>query len=171
MPPMKLALTLSLVLAGMAPAAVAASIEGDYLEARTADVYTGPCFANGEVNLAGKDAVLAWHVRRGSWNGTPLDGLGVVAVVRASATLGDPHVSPLPARASSRQATMASAAPSWSPAEEDRVARPRTAPSASTTSTAILVPPMSIPATGPAACGVGRGVTLLIDAPSGRARG
>ena len=82
----------------LAPAAHAA-IEGDYLEARTADVWTGPCFANGEVNLAGKDAVLAWHVRTGTWNGTPLDGLTVVAVVRASATLGDPHSDPLPARA------------------------------------------------------------------------
>src|SRR6478609_4807410 len=53
------------------------------------------------------------------------------------------------ASASSRQATIASAAPSWSPTEEDRVARPRTAPEASTTRTAILVPPMSTPATRP----------------------
>jgi hypothetical protein len=89
------ALALSLLLA---PASLAA-IEGDYLEVRTADVYTGPCFANGEVNLAGRDAVLAWHVKEGSWNGARLDGLNVVAVVRASATLGDPHANPLPAKA------------------------------------------------------------------------
>jgi hypothetical protein len=76
----------------------AASITGDYLEARTADVYTGPCFANGEVNLAGKEAILAWHVREGSWDGVEIGGLDVVAVVRARATLGDPHAQPLPAR-------------------------------------------------------------------------
>ena len=76
----------------------AGTIAGDYLEARTADVYTAPCFANGEVNLTGKEAVLAWRVREGSWEGTPLAGLSVVAVVKASATLGDPFANPLPAR-------------------------------------------------------------------------
>lgn len=74
-------------------------IQGQYLEARTADVYTGPCFANGEVNLTGKEAIMAWHVHQGGWQGVPLDGLTVVAVVRAHATLGDPFSSPLPARA------------------------------------------------------------------------
>jgi hypothetical protein len=91
---------LPILLALTLPAAAhAASISGDYLEVRTADVYTGPCFANGEVNLAGKEAVLAWHVRNGEWDGVDLEGLDVVAVVRASATLGDPHAQPLPARA------------------------------------------------------------------------
>lgn len=98
MSPAKTALAL-LLLAASARAVRSAQIEGDYLEVRTADVYTGPCFANAEVNLAGKDAVLAWHVTKGSWNGTRLDGLTVVAVVRASATLGDPHADPLPAKA------------------------------------------------------------------------
>ena len=31
----------------------AQQIRGDYLETRSADVYTGQCFANGEVNLVG----------------------------------------------------------------------------------------------------------------------
>jgi len=75
------------------------SISGDYLEARTSDVYTGPCFANSEVNLAGREAVFAWRVQQGEWKGVPVDGLAVVAVVRASATLGDPSTSPLPAHA------------------------------------------------------------------------
>ncbi len=78
--------------------ASAATIRGDYLEARTADVYTGPCFANSEVNLTGKDAILAWHVREGAWNGVPLDGLSVLAVIKAGATLGDPHADPSPVR-------------------------------------------------------------------------
>lgn len=68
-----------------------AAIRGDYLEARTSDVWTGPCFANGEVNLAGREATLAWRVTEGSWNGVALDGLSVVGIVRADATLGDPH--------------------------------------------------------------------------------
>jgi hypothetical protein len=75
-----------------------AAISGDYLEARTSDVYTGSCFANGEVNLAGREAVVAWRVREGSWNGVPVDGLSVVAAVRAAATLGDPFANPYPAR-------------------------------------------------------------------------
>ena len=92
-------LVLSLVLAVPAMA----QISGQYIEARTADVYTGPCFANSEVNLTGHEAVLAWHIEKGSWTsaggeGAALDGLSVVAVVRASATLGDPYASPLPAK-------------------------------------------------------------------------
>lgn len=75
------------------------AISGDYAEFRNADVYTGPCFANSEMNLAGENAVLAWHVRQGEWSGVPLTNLSVVAVVRASATLGDPYASPLPAKA------------------------------------------------------------------------
>jgi len=45
-----------------------AKITGDYIETRTADVYTGQCFANGEVGLTGDEAILAWHVRSGRWN-------------------------------------------------------------------------------------------------------
>ena len=76
-----------------------AAISGDYLEARTSDVYTGSCFANGEVNLAGREAVVVWRVREGSWEGVPVDGLAVVAAIRAAATLGDPFANPYPARA------------------------------------------------------------------------
>ncbi|MGI8989183.1 MAG: DUF1326 domain-containing protein [Bryobacteraceae bacterium] len=65
------------------------SIYGDYVEARTADVYTGPCFANAEVGLTGQLAVFGWKVSKGAWNGVDLDGLSVVGVVRASSTLGD----------------------------------------------------------------------------------
>jgi hypothetical protein len=78
--------------------AAAGQISGNYVELRTADVYTGPCFANGEMNLAGHEAVLAWQVSEGQWDGVPLAGLNVVAVVRASATLGDPFANPLPAK-------------------------------------------------------------------------
>jgi hypothetical protein len=75
-----------------------AGISGDYAEFRNADVYTGPCFANSEMNLGGENAVLAWHVRNGAWAGVPLTDLSVVAVVHASGTLGDPYANPLPAK-------------------------------------------------------------------------
>lgn len=84
----------------LAPVAVSANggIRGDYLEIRTSDVYTGPCFANAEVNLTGREAVIAWKVREGSWQGVNLTGLTVVAVVKAQSTLGDPYANPYPAR-------------------------------------------------------------------------
>lgn len=77
----------------------AQQIRGDYIETRSADVYTGQCFANGEVNLVGKEAILAWHVQSGSWDGVTLDGLTVAAAVKARATLGDPYGNPYPAEA------------------------------------------------------------------------
>jgi hypothetical protein len=77
----------------------AQQIRGDYVETRSADVYTGQCFANGEVNLVGNQAILAWHIQSGSWDGVPLDGLSVAAAVRAKATLGDPYANPYPAQA------------------------------------------------------------------------
>jgi hypothetical protein len=64
------------------------NLRGQYIEARNADVYTGPCFANGEAGQVGDLAVLGWSIEQGSWEGVPLDGLSVVAVVRASNTLG-----------------------------------------------------------------------------------
>lgn len=73
-------------------------ISGDYLEVRTSDVWTGPCFANGEVNLTGKEAVIAWRVAQGTWEGVSLGGLQVVAVLRANVTLGDPFAAPLRAK-------------------------------------------------------------------------
>lgn len=77
----------------------AQQIRGDYLETRSADIYTGACFANGEVNLVGNQAILAWHVASGSWDGVALDGMTVAAAVRARATLGDPYANPYPAQA------------------------------------------------------------------------
>jgi hypothetical protein len=83
-----LAATASVVLAN------APGISGDYLEVRSCDVYTGPCVANGEMGLAGKEAILVWTVREGSWNGATLDGLSAIAVVRTDATLGNLRYEP-----------------------------------------------------------------------------
>jgi hypothetical protein len=66
----------------------AAGLTGQYIEARTTDVWTGPCFANADVNLGGKHAIMAWKIDKGQWDKVSLDGLGVVAVLAASDTLG-----------------------------------------------------------------------------------
>lgn len=94
----RIPLLLSLILI-LSLCVAAQQIRGDYVETRSADVYTGQCFANGEVNLVGNQAILAWHVQSGSWDGVPLDGLSVAAAVRAKATLGDPYANPYPAQA------------------------------------------------------------------------
>ena len=78
----------ALVLALVAGVAPAAEISGDYLELRTCDVYTGPCFANAEVGLTGRQAMLAWNIEQGRHNDVDLTGLKVVLSVNASDTLG-----------------------------------------------------------------------------------
>lgn len=80
-------------LLGAAAMALAASpaveIEGNYVEARSADVNAGSCFINSEVQLVGNLAVVGWEIKRGVWKGVTLDGLKVAAAVRAASTLGD----------------------------------------------------------------------------------
>ena len=78
--------------------AFAAQIYGDYVETRTADVWTGPCFANGQVGLDGRQAIMAWKISKGTWDHVTLDGLSVVAVTIANSTLGDPYNDPLPVK-------------------------------------------------------------------------
>ena len=68
--------------------AQAGQITGEYIESRSCDVYTGPCFANGQIDQAGREAVLAWKVDKGSWNGVDLAGLSAVLVLNANDTLG-----------------------------------------------------------------------------------
>lgn len=80
-------LACGLVLA-VASTGVAADISGEYLEARTCDVWTGPCFANGEIGLSGQEAVMAWKVDKGTWQGVKLDNLGAVLVIKGEDTLG-----------------------------------------------------------------------------------
>src|SRR5436190_7499251 len=70
------------------------TISGDYLEVRSCDVYTGSCFANSEMNLAGKEGMMLWSVREGAWKGSKLDGLSVMAVIHADGTLGNLRYEP-----------------------------------------------------------------------------
>jgi len=70
------------------PAAAADSVIGTYIESRTCQVYTGPCFANAETAVAGREAVMAWNIETGSKDNVDLSGLSVVMVVRGNDTLG-----------------------------------------------------------------------------------
>src|SRR5712691_9332380 len=87
-PRMKRWLALVAVVLFAAAPVQAAGLTGHYLESRTCDVWTGPCFANAETSLGGKHAVLAWKVQEGALDNVRLDGLGVVAVIETSDTLG-----------------------------------------------------------------------------------
>src|SRR4051794_7904018 len=73
----------------LAVPARAAGIEGDYVEARTADVFTGPCFSNAEVFVYGSQAVMAWKVNQGSFDGVDLRGLSVAAAVQGTTTFSE----------------------------------------------------------------------------------
>jgi hypothetical protein len=70
-----------------APVVASDSVSGTYLESRTCQVYTGPCFANAETALAGREAVMAWNIEQGTKNSVNLAGLSVVMVVRGNDTL------------------------------------------------------------------------------------
>src|SRR5437879_4529430 len=95
---MKMKLTMAVL--GLAATAAFAgkpaptTITGNYLEVRSCDVYTGPCFANAEMGLSGREGMLVWAIREGAWNGVKLDGLNVIAVVRTDGTLGDLRYQP-----------------------------------------------------------------------------
>ncbi len=66
--------------------AQAVEVQGDYVEARNADVFTGPCFSNAEIFIYGKQAVMAWKVNRGTWKGVDVAGLCVAAAVQGDTT-------------------------------------------------------------------------------------
>jgi hypothetical protein len=95
-------LVLSLCLAGSTLMAAGlqnrTQLRGEYIEARTADVFTGPCFANSEVELVGNLAVFGWKINAGTFEGVKLDGLSVVGVVRAANTLGNVHQTAYPVK-------------------------------------------------------------------------
>src|SRR5918997_5447246 len=69
--------------------AEADGVRGVYVEARTASVFAGACHYNGELTTAGREAVLAWNVTAGSWDGVDLAGVRALAVVSADANLSE----------------------------------------------------------------------------------
>ena len=64
------------------------TISGEYVEARTAEVFAGGCVMNSEAETMGRQAVMAWKIDRGSYQGVSLDGLAVVAAVNGDRNLG-----------------------------------------------------------------------------------
>jgi hypothetical protein len=67
--------------------AAPATLQGTYVEARTSEVFAGACVINGEAATTGREALLAWRVDSGRFNGVPLDGLSVIAAVSGDANL------------------------------------------------------------------------------------
>lgn len=68
---------------------IGATLQGDYIEARSASVYAGPCHYSNEAVTAGESAILAWRFKSGAWNGVALDGLSAVAVLKADKNLAE----------------------------------------------------------------------------------
>jgi hypothetical protein len=64
------------------------SIVGQYVETRTAEVFTGGCLMNSEGETGGREALMAWRIDRGELAGVSLEGLSVVAAVIADVNLG-----------------------------------------------------------------------------------
>ena len=62
-------------------------VTGDYIEARSCNVYTGACHMNGELVMGGREAIIAWKIKTGSYSGVSIDGLSVVAVISAENNL------------------------------------------------------------------------------------
>jgi len=83
-----LAGVLALTMGGGLGAANPTRVSGDYVEVRTAEVFTGACMLGQDADTFGREAILAWRVSRGSVGGVSLDGLSVVAVVAADRNLG-----------------------------------------------------------------------------------
>jgi hypothetical protein len=63
-------------------------LSGTYVEARTAEVFTGGCLMSSEAETTGRQAVLSWRVDHGTINGVSLDGLAIIAVVVGDKNLG-----------------------------------------------------------------------------------
>jgi hypothetical protein len=87
---MKMLLTaaMALLLAAPAYAGTKGTVSGQYVEARTAEVFTGGCIMGSEAETVGRQAILAWHITRGAYDGVALDNLSVVAAVAGNRNLG-----------------------------------------------------------------------------------
>jgi hypothetical protein len=65
------------------------SVRGDYVEVRTASVFAGACHYNGEVVTTGRDAMMAWNVTSGKWQGVDLSGVRAMAIVNSVSNLSE----------------------------------------------------------------------------------
>lgn len=67
-------------------------VTGEYVESRSANVFVGACHHEGEVQTAGRNAVLAWNISNGEFRGVSLKGVSAVAVVAGDRYLSLPGV-------------------------------------------------------------------------------
>jgi len=86
-----IAATMILTIAGLIFSSQAEniSLHGDYVEVRTASVFAGACHYNGEVVTTGRDAMMAWNVTSGKWQGVDLTGVRAMAIVSSDANLSE----------------------------------------------------------------------------------
>ena len=88
---MKLALTVAAALA-MSAAAVSADdkgrITGEYVEARTAEVFAGGGIMNSVAETLGRQAVMPRRITSGAFDGATHDGLTVAAALAGDRKLG-----------------------------------------------------------------------------------
>ena len=61
-------------------------LTGDYVEARTAEVFTGGCIMGSEGEVSGREALMAWRVRTGSLDGVAPSSIRTMLLVDARAT-------------------------------------------------------------------------------------
>ena len=61
-----LGLSAALIAGSAACVSAAPAVTGDYIEARSCNVYAGPCHFGSEYTTAGREAVMAWRVQRGA---------------------------------------------------------------------------------------------------------
>jgi len=80
--------TLALTLvAGFVFATETPTVQGEYIEARSASVYVGACHFGAEYVEGGREATAVWNIHEGNWNGVPLNDLTVVAIISAKNNL------------------------------------------------------------------------------------
>jgi len=78
----------STLLVGIVSADERGRLTGEYVEARTAEVFAGGCIMNSEAETMGRQAVMAWRITTGSFKGVAIDGLTVIAAVAGDRNLG-----------------------------------------------------------------------------------
>src|ERR1700745_2222800 len=64
------------------------SVSGQYVEARTAEIFTGGCIMGSEAETMGKEGGRAGKGDRGTVTGVSIDGLSVVAALAGDVNLG-----------------------------------------------------------------------------------
>lgn len=80
-------LLLTLAIAPVAAATPSTSLEGVYVEARSAQVFIGGCIWNSEAMTIGREAVMAWRIDNGQVDGMSVSGLSVVAAIAGDENL------------------------------------------------------------------------------------